>query len=496
MRFTLQPRLLLIQCAILAAFALMPLWYRLPARPAIFAPLYLSRFSLLLPLLLAVGAWLVAGLPGFAALRRWRRVWALALLSLAGWGLLSTQWAFIRFRDPATGETAALQLAAAALFAVVVACAAPPPRIITAVLALGLLPNALVTIAQAANQGALGLTAVGEFPFHATWEGVSILRAGDLIYVRPYGLMPHPNATAGMLMIGLLAAGAWLFHPRAAIRVGAAGLCALGLAALLLTFSRAAWLGLAAGGLVMLMGSWRSLFGESATITGLGKRMRTGIAIPPALSGVVDAGAAGNAGVVPTHVSHHDGVASRRGLYATLALALVLALVVGGWFVAQYRPFLAARVGEGQESLELRSVSDRLVFTDFALRSIRERPIFGVGIGNFPWRSSYYIAETFYDLRGDNVHHVFLSAWAELGTIGLALLLIALGCGVIGALKTQAGEQRSIYRVGLLAVVAALAVVGLFDHYPWTMLHFQAAWWGCLAGALHDGGRIVYNHLS
>jgi hypothetical protein len=24
-------------------------------------------------------------------------------------------------------------------------------------------------------------------------------------------------------------------------------------------------------------------------------------------------------------------------------------------------------------------------------------------------------------------------------------------------------------------------VIGLLDHYPWTVLHFQEAWWGLLA---------------
>jgi hypothetical protein len=456
-----------IQIAVLAAFALLPLWYRLPTRPEIFAPLYVSRFLLLLPLLGAIGAWLLSGLPGFAALRRsdhWRRLWALSLLSLALWGLLSIHWAFIRFRDPGAGETAALQLGIVTLFALVVACAAPPLRAIIAVLTLALIPNALVTIAQAINQEALGLTALGEFQFHPTWEGVSLLRAGDLVYVRPYGLMPHPNAAAGMLMIGLLASSTWLFHPRALIRVGAAGLCGLGLAALLLTFSRAAWLGLAFGGLVMLLGMWRQLFGERWRLV---RRRSTSL----------------DDAETPVSPSGERVNASRRALFATLALSVALALVVGGWFVAQYRPFLAARMGEGQESLELRSVSDRIVFTDFALRSIRERPILGVGIGNFPWRASYYIAETFYNLRGDNVHHVFLSAWAELGSVGLALLLAALVCGLVVAIKRL--RDDAAYRVALVAIVAALIVVGLFDHYPWTMLHFQVAWWGSLAGALH-----------
>ena len=156
----------------------------------------------------------------------------------------------------------------------------------------------------------------------------------------------------------------------------------------------------------------------------------------------------------------------------------------GGLFIALYTPFLAARIGAGQESVELRSVADRIVFTDFALRPIGERTLLGVGIGNFPWRASYYIVETFYDLRGDYVHHVLLAAWAELGTVDLALLLTAVVSGTLATFKLSRAGGRDPDRIVLLAAFAALAVIGWFDHYPWTILHLQIAWWGSLAASL------------
>jgi putative inorganic carbon (HCO3(-)) transporter len=262
------------------------------------------------------------------------------------------------------------------------------------------------------------------------------LYAGNDYFARPYGFMPHPNILAGLMIVGILAASTWLLAARRWLRWGATILVPLGFGALLLTFSRSAWIGLVAGG----------------------------IAILPLL--------------------RHD--LRRRETRLHLGITIGLMIAVGVIFMLTYRPFLAARSGTSIESVELRSVSDRLVFMDFAFQSITERTLLGVGVGNFPWRTSYYIAETFYDLRGDNVHHVTLSAWAELGLVGYTLVVVALVSGIETALqriKSMRGNHHAerAARTGLLGVVLAFVTIGLFDHYPWTLLHFQVVWWGSLA---------------
>ncbi len=430
-----QYRLPIIQAGILITFGLIPVWYRFPFVPSIFPPLYVSRFLILMPMLFTIGAWLIAGLPGLGRLRRstWGALWALMLITLALWAFASNLWAFQRRNYPEVGQTAALQFGIAVLFAVVCACAAPRLRLIVSTLVIALAINAAITLGQVVNNGSLGLTGFGEFPYNAQSVYISFLQAGDLIYVRPYGLMPHPNALAGTLMIGLLAAGAWVISGRRSKWIAGTLIFALGLWALMLTFSRAAWGGVVLGGLLLLP-------------------------------------------------------FARPFLKRRVLLALVLAVIIAALFFISYRPFLAARAGEGQESIELRSVSDRLVFIDFALRSIGERPVFGVGIGNFPWRTSYYIRDTYYDLRGDNVHHVLLSAWAELGTVGLILLVFALlfaAIAVVARLRDREGDSEDrAARVALAAIMVALIAVGFLDHYPWTMIQFQVAWWGLMGAIL------------
>ncbi|MEP7293269.1 MAG: O-antigen ligase family protein [Chloroflexota bacterium] len=428
----------LIHAAILLTFLLIPVWIRLPQSP-LFAPLYVTRFLIFLPMLLAISLWLMLGLPGLRDFMcsRSRVLWALALLLLALWAFASQIWAFQRAAYPEIASSSSLQLAVSVLFVLVVACVAPPPRAIVALLVCSLIINAFIVILQAYHQAWLGLIFLGEFPYTLDTPGVSILQSGSLRWVRPYGLLPHPNLAAGALLVGTLAASAWLLSPHRWQRIAGIIIVALGWWALLFAFSRAAWGGLVVGGLVLL------LF------------------LRPHLRQV--------------------------SIRLSLAVAAGMALAIGLAFLVGYQPLLAARGGEGQESIELRSVSDRIVFIDFALRSFGERPILGVGIGNFPWRTSYYIAETFYDLRGDNVHFVLLAAAAELGIVGLALLLLAILSGLVAAIKrlrASAADQDRAARLALFAVFVALLAVGVLDHYPWSQIHFQVAWWGCLAAAL------------
>lgn len=462
-------RLTLIHAGILATFGLIPVWYRFStaAPPPLFLPkLYVSYFLIFLPMLWTICWWVGLGLPGVAGLRRdtLRAGWALALLLLALWALASPLWAFQRDAYPEVAAGASLQFGVVALFSVVVACAGPPRQGIVGIIVVGVLWNSIVTIGQVAAQGPLDLRALGEFPLDVNSPGISYVQAGPARWLRPYSLLPHPNMLAGYFAIGLLAILVWIAAHQRLLRWAGFLIFTLGWWSFLLTFSRGAWIGLAAGGFAMLPALLRKRTPASQAIWLMEK--------PRLLKG--------------------------------LLLSLGIALAVGLIFAAAFRPFLSARAGIGGESIEQRSVSDRMVFADFAYRSILERPILGVGAGNFPWRASYYLMNTDYDLRGDNVHHAMLSAWAELGLVGFLLLASALVLGVEAALRDLRRKPVDVHgrgepvfraaddafaRLACLGGFMTLTAISLLDHYPWTILHFQVAWWGLLAAALrpNDG---------
>jgi O-antigen ligase len=330
---------------------------------------------------------------------------------------------------------AALPLGLSILFALVVACAAPPRRYLIASLIIGLLWNSILALLQVANQGSVGLRMLGEFRISVE-NGSSVVQAGDTRWLRPYGLLPHPNMLAGFLMIGLLAAAAWVVSGKPTKWFVGTIITLGGLFALLLTFSRAAWGGFILGiGIIVLL-AWRD-----------------------------------------------DSPSTRRFLRLELLLSLAMGLVVGLIFALLFQDFLLARAGISTESIELRSISDRAVYAQFAFRSIRETPILGLGIGNFPWRASYYLMFTDFDLRGDNVHNIYLSAWAELGIIGLVLMISAMTAGAWTVVRAPTEDREFMARMALFAGFVALAAIGLLDHYPWTTIQFQAAFWGLLAAA-------------
>jgi len=428
-----------LQFMILLTFALIPLWYRFPENPFYLPTLYVSRFSILQVMLLAIVLWIARGIPGLRCV--WRdplqRTWLLLLLTLTAWVIASQMWAFRRAANPEVAQSAAFQFSVVMLFAIVVISTRPSPKWVIGALLTGVVWNTALAILQTHNQADLGLRFFaafpGEFPLDPARSGVSVVVANGVRWLRPYALLPHPNMLGGFLMIGLLAAVGWILSANQKLRWFGTAIFGFGLWGLLLTFSRGAWLAFAVGGFAIVPILWR------------------------------------------TH---------KRRLLRPLGVAGGIAIVVGLLFTFTHRDLLLVRTSSGSntELSELRSYVDRTIFTNYAQRAIRENPVRGVGIGNFPWRASFYLVESDFDLRGDNAHHVLLQAWAELGVIGWGLTVAAWMVGIELALRNRPDAQRA----ALLAGVLALGIIGIIDHYPWTILQFQTAWWGLLAVAGSD----------
>jgi hypothetical protein len=98
-------------------------------------------------------------------------------------------------------------------------------------------------------------------PLHLTWPGTlvptvsgpSVVQLADgTRWLRAYGTLPHPNILGGFLL-ALMAGPLTIFLHGRARRWWAAGLFGIATIALVLTFSRSAWLGYAAGGAVVAL---------------------------------------------------------------------------------------------------------------------------------------------------------------------------------------------------------------------------------------------------
>jgi O-antigen ligase len=206
-----------------------------------------------------------------------------------------------------------------------------------------------------------------------------------------------------MIFVALFA-GALLFAglPRG-LAIALVLTCALALTAIVLTFDRAAWLGLIAAG--------ATLFVAMPTIG------------------------------MPTN--------RRRRMVTFAAIACAL-ICIGAALV----PGVRARFASG---FDLKQNYDRIFLWDRALEIIRDHPLAGIGFGNYP-----RVCQRYYD-RVDAAfpmrtwaHNSILSLWAETGPLGLLALGFLL-VQIIRALQ-RAARDGGAFTPGAMAAGLALFV--------------------------------------
>jgi O-antigen ligase len=425
----------LIPYCILATLFFTQAWLKLPDAPAPFTATYVTGFVIIVPLLITLILWGLSGFRGFQTVYRTKTnlLWFLSLVAFAGWAILSQHWDFVADERAGVAENAGLQILLVFSFAWVVLCQPPKLRWILSLGIVLLVIQILVGGLQVASQSSIDLKTFGEFTLDPLKSGVSVIQSGDIRWLRPYGLLSHPNIFAGLIVFGLFSCGGLILNENRRLQI-LGGVCFLaGLWVFLLTFSRGAWGSFGLGLLVSLFFILRFY------------RIK------------------------------------RRFLAVGF-----MAIIMGVIFLLMYRPMIASRVGTSEESIEMRSVADRIVFVEIALDAINTSPYIGIGAGNFPWYASHYLFhKTDYDLRGDNVHQVVLGIWSEYGLVGITIIGINILVAIIGTIRNiWQYEQERPERIAILGASIALLAVGLFDHYPWTLIHSQILWFTLMATGL------------
>jgi hypothetical protein len=276
-----------------------------------------------------------------------------------------------------------------------------------------------------------GLTQLGEIPNDSRWPGASVVALGERRWLRAYGLTQHPNVLGGLAMTSLLVMTGFYLRQTGLRRLALLGLLAITTGTLLITFSRSAWLGTLAG-LIVLLGLlvWVQRLGTQPV-------RRTSV-----------------------------------WLLAATLLAVVLAFTSVVW------PLLGPRLGLASEGVEIRSVEERQMLGDAALGLIRMRPWLGVGLGGFsaalyrltPEAVAYYAEFT-------PVHNILILATAELGLLGGLLWLCLIASPWLALWLRRHQVRLTPWWAGLCGAMAALTVVGFFDHYAWSFQQGRLIFW-------------------
>jgi O-antigen ligase len=298
-------------------------------------------------------------------------------------------------------------------------------------LAAGLLLQATVALPQFLLGRSLGLERLGEVTVQAAWPGAGVVMVGEERWLRAYGLAQHPNMLAGCLMMMLLVVCGYYLLQRGWRRLLLLLALASGTAALLLTFSRASWLGiLIGGGLMAVLLLWAA--------------------------------------------RHAQWLPSR----AALAQLAVILMALGMVFVLLNWRLLQPRLGLTTQGTEIRSLDARKMQVPAALALIQERPILGVGLGSYPM-ALYRLARDMiaaYPVY-QPVYSVPLLVTAELGAAG-GLLWLSLLASPWPALYADRRRLRMTpWWAGLSGALAALAVVNFLDFYVWTSHQGRLALW-------------------
>ncbi|WP_322800631.1 O-antigen ligase family protein [Thermoflexus sp.] len=381
------------------------------------APLESERWHPPLPsaqifLGLALLGWIWRGLAHRTfSLPRWGWSWAYGLF--LGYALLSLSWA------PSWEEGLPEWIKWAQIGMVVIIIRTASPRMQRILLGIALASGAL--------QAGIGIWQAflrGTGPEHFQLPGLPFYRA--------YGTFQQPNPFAGMMgLIAPVALGlafGLLFHPQRplperALGLGALGIGGMALLALLVSWSRGAWLGAAVA-------------------------MGTLIGMLPARG--------------------------RWGLAALTALILTgIFLWTAGWIPAPIRDRLRGAMEEIQV-IDVRGVEvndanfaiiERLAHWQAAVEMIRAHPWLGIGFGNYAAAYPAYALIRWPNPLG-HAHNIYLNMAAETGLIGLLLYLllwIVIGLQTGRAWRRSKGWRRGL-AAGIMAAWMHLHIHQLFDN--------------------------------
>ena len=258
-----------------------------------------------------------------------------------------------------------------------------------------------------------------QFP---TQGGSIILQTSTERWLRAYGSLPHPNILAGFLVVALLFLLYLAFTARDRGQRVFVLVSLLAITpALFFSFSRSAWVGLLISLVILSFWAYR----------------------------------------------HRELVLKQT--FFKIFFLFFLMVVVLGFNLAE--PLLTRLAG--REPLEVSSISLRMTFTEQAWNLIQARPLQGTGVGNYTLGVYQLINDSWPGYYYQPVHNIYFLILAETGIFGALFFGMALLLLFYLAFKAKPSLEKT---VSLLSLFSCL-IIGLFDHYFWTLYSGIIIFW-------------------
>jgi O-antigen ligase len=278
--------------------------------------------------------------------------------------------------------------------------------------------EAVVAIAQFIAQRSVDLQRFGELVLNPAWTGVSVVVANGVRLLRAYGLSDHPNILGGCLAFASLILLAAYFHQPT--RSMALIFLLPALPALLVTFSRSAWLAFLAGAAFI---------------------------------------------VFPEMI--YRGRKTIRYL-SWLALAGIVLLAP---FILAYARFFGVRLGANNSfntpTVEQQSLGERVLLMNYAAPIFLQHPLTGVGLGVSPLAFKAYYPQ--FPVAYEPVHFALFDAALETGVFGAVFYLALIVLPFVIFCRQRQSFLSNPLTVAAAALLCSVTVAGFFDYYTWML---------------------------
>ena len=315
--------------------------------------------------------------------------------------------------------------------------------------------QSILAIAQFYKQGSLGLRFIEAGSYTPGEAGVATFMSGAEKVMRPYGSFPHPNVLAAFLVLAIFCFFAlWLKKMRPHGLIGLFGPIGLAIMifALFLTFSREAIMTFVFVGFAFFLIRFfqMRIFPHTEERLVAGKRMMI------------------------------------------LAAMFIVFSIISTLIVLPYFKTRFTTISMDEEAINLRFFYDQM-----AIKMIAEKPLLGIGIGNFVNYSHHFPAflraankiangggETAAEIPDwiyQPAHNIYLLIAAEIGILGALVFIIFILIKLIkNIFPLKPKDVDSMINPLVFAFIAFL-IIGLSDHFSWTLQTGAMTFWLSMA---------------
>jgi hypothetical protein len=325
--------------------------------------------------------------------------------------------------------------------------------------------QSIISIIQFAIQHSIGIFWLKESLISPNIVGVAKLVINGHIYIRSYGLFPHPNVLAGFLLFSIIITLLYkrMFHPAKVIDVprgtsmtnGAGVEHSLQAGTFLTNTADVKHIeGLRTTTVINIFIAIQSL----ALLLTFSKSAIVGLAI--SLFYIY---------IVPHGTSLSNIKQGRNLKIVLLTFSIVILIIYLLW------PILG--------SILYNSLQQRMLYLDVSRGTIMDNPLIGVGVGQFVLDMSRY-AKNLESWQFQPVHNVFLLIWSELGIVGLFLFIYWLYKSILQNKYYYLSSTVALHY--FKATLLGFIFIMLFDHYFWDIQQGSVLLWitlGFIAGA-------------